>query len=65
MTVSDSFENIFYGVMVLRPLEMVLLLLFEYLCYGFTAIINILTLTVRGSALVVRIWRLQTSDSDD
>ena len=38
---------------------------FEYLCYGSTAIRNIFTLTVRGSTLVVRIWRLQTSDSDD
>ena len=26
---------------------------------------NPLTLTVRGSTLVVRIWRLQMSDSDD
>ena len=38
---------------------------FEYLCYGSTAIRYIFTLTVRGSTLVVRIWRLQTSDSDD
>ena len=30
-----------------------------------TAITNIFTLTVRESTLVVRIWRLQTSDSDD
>ena len=36
---------------------------FEYLCYGLIAIINIFTLTVWGSTLVVRIWRLQTSDS--
>ena len=28
---------------------------FEYLCYGSTTIINIFTLTVRGSTLVVRI----------
>ena len=28
---------------------------FEYLCYGSTDIINILTLTVRGSTLAVRI----------
>ena len=32
---------------------------FEYLCYGATAIVHIFTLTVRGSTLVVRIWRLQ------
>ena len=38
---------------------------FEYLCYGFPAIRNILILTVRRSTLVVRIWRLQTSDSVD
>ena len=38
---------------------------FEYLCYGSMAIINIFTLTARGSTLDVRIWRLQTSDSDD
>ena len=31
---------------------------FEYLCYGSTAIIHILILTVRGSTLDVRIWRL-------
>ena len=29
---------------------------FEYLCYGYTAIINIFTLTVRGSTFDVRIW---------
>ena len=34
-------------------------------CYGSTANRNMCTLTVRGSTLVVRIWRLQTSDSDD
>ena len=38
---------------------------FEYLCYGYTAIMNIFTLTLRGSTLVVRIWRLQTLDSED
>ena len=36
---------------------------FEYLCYGSTAIINILLL-LWGSTFDVRIWRLQTSDSD-
>ena len=35
--------------------------LFEYLCYGYKAIINIFTLTVLGSTLDIRIWRLQTS----
>ena len=48
--------------------------LFEYLCYGFTAIINMFTLSVRGltldvriwrSPLDVRIWRLLMSDYDD
>ena len=38
---------------------------FEYLCYGSTAIINIFTLTAQRATLVVRIWRLQTSDSDN
>ena len=36
---------------------------FEYLCYGSTTIINILTLSVRGSPLYVRIvrfWRIKT-----
>ena len=33
--------------------------LFEDLCYGPTAIINIFTLTMRGSILVVRICRRQ------
>ena len=28
---------------------------FEYICYGYTAIINLFTLTVRGSTLDVRI----------
>ena len=28
---------------------------FEYLCYGLTAIVNILTRTVRGSTSVIRI----------
>ena len=32
--------------------------------YGSTTITNIFTLTVRGSTLDVRIWRLQASDSD-
>ena len=36
---------------------------FEYLCYGSTANIYIFTLTVRGSTLVVRIWRLQLGAS--
>ena len=37
---------------------------FEYLCYGFTAILFFLILEVRGSSLYyVRIWRLQTSGS--
>ena len=35
---------------------------FEYLCYGPTAIKNILGL--EGSTLDVTIWLLQTSDSD-
>ena len=34
----------------------------EYICYESTAIINILILSVRGSTLDVRIWRLQTSN---
>ena len=34
-------------------------------CYVSTAIINNFNLTVLGSTLDVRIWRLQTSDSDD
>ena len=34
------------------------------LCYGSMVIMDIFTLTVRGSILVVRIWCLQTSDSD-
>ena len=29
--------------------------LFEYLCYGSTAIINIFTFTVQGSTFVVRL----------
>ena len=33
---------------------------FEYLCYGSTAIINILILSVRGSSLYVSIWRMLT-----
>ena len=37
---------------------------FEYLCYESTAIVHICTLTVLGSTLDVRIWRLETSDSD-
>ena len=36
----------------------------EYLCYGSTAIINILILSVREPSLYVKIWRLQTSDSE-
>ena len=32
---------------------------FDYLCYGHTVIRNIFTLTVRGSTLVVRIYRRQ------
>ena len=32
----------------------------EYLCYMSTAIINILILSVRGSTLDVRFWRLKT-----
>ena len=31
---------------------------FEYLCYGYTAIINILIRSVREQSLDVRIWRL-------
>ena len=38
---------------------------FEYLCYGSTAILNIFTITVRGSALDFRIWRLQTTSKVD
>ena len=37
--------------------------LFEHLCYGTTAIINILILSVRGPSLYVRICRLYTSGS--
>ena len=36
---------------------------FEYLWYGST-IIHIITFTTRGSTLDVRIWRVQSSDSD-
>ena len=36
---------------------------FEYLCYGST-VINMSTLTMRASTLVVRIESPQTSDSD-
>ena len=32
---------------------------FEYLCYGSTTISNSSTVTVRGSLLVIRIWRLK------
>ena len=32
--------------------------------YGFATIKNIVILSVRASYLYVRIWRLQTSDSD-
>ena len=32
--------------------------LFEYLCYGSTAIIHILILSARGTSLYVRVWRL-------
>ena len=42
----------------------VLVSFFEYLCYVSTVIINMFTLSVRGPTLNVRIWRLQTSDSD-
>ena len=45
---------------------------FEYLCYGSTAIINVLIFSVFGIVFIrqnltsvhVRIWRLYTSDSD-
>ena len=37
---------------------------FEYLCSRSTAIILFFILSVRGSPLDVRFWRLQTSDSD-
>ena len=37
---------------------------FCYLCYGSTAIIDILILSVRGPSFDVRIWRLKTSNSD-
>ena len=37
---------------------------FEYLLWVYTVILNILILSVRGPSLDVRIWRLQTSDSD-
>ena len=43
----------------------VLVIFFWIFYYGSTTIIYTFTLTVRGSTLVVRIWRLQTSDSDD
>ena len=36
---------------------------FEYLCYECNAIRNLFILTARESTLVVRIWRLETSDS--
>ena len=36
----------------------------EYLCYESAAIMNISILSARGPSLYVRIWRLQTSDSD-
>ena len=38
--------------------------LFEYLCYGSSALIIIIIPSARGPALYVRIWRLQMSDSD-
>ena len=37
---------------------------FEYLWYGFTAIINILILSARGPFLNFRICRLYAADSD-
>ena len=36
--------------------------LFENICYGFTAIINMFTLSVRGLTLDVRIWRSTLDD---
>ena len=38
---------------------------FEYLCYGFPAIRNMLIHTVQGPSVDIRIWRLQPSDSVD
>ena len=38
---------------------------FGYLCYGSTAIIDVLILSVQEQSSYVRIWRLQTSDSDE
>ena len=37
---------------------------FIWIPMSWVAVINVFTLTVRGSTLDVRIWRLQTSDSD-
>ena len=37
---------------------------FEYLCSGSTAIKNVFAILVRRLTLDVKIWRLQTSDSD-
>ena len=49
-----QFEIIIYVLILLYLSDS-----FKYLCYGSTAIINIFTLTVQGSTLVIRIWRLQ------
>ena len=38
---------------------------FEHLCYGLSAIIQFFTIKALGSTLDLRIWRLQTTDSDD
>ena len=37
---------------------------FEYICYGSTVTWDILILSACGDIIHVRIWRLQTSDSD-
>ena len=52
-----SFE-IFINVLVSSSV------LFEYLFYRSTAILNVLIISVRGPSLDARIWRLLTSDSD-
>ena len=40
--------------------QLALSALFEFLCYGSTAIINILTLSVRGPILYVRFCRIKS-----
>ena len=65
MEINGFFQfEIIMNVLV-SSIDFVLVSSFEYLSDGSTTIINIFILTARGSPLDVRIWRLQTSDSDD